>query len=397
VQYWKGGNLTILLIHNYYKIRGGEDSVYENEASGLEKNGHRVIRYFRKNSETDGYGFIRKIFFFFSAIHSFRTVKDIKKITAENNIDIAHIHNTFPLVSPSVYRILKKKKIKTVQTLHNFRFLCPNGLFFRDNEVCTLCKDRRYSDSVRYRCYRNSRTESILYYLILTLNRRVFTDMIGAYIALTGFTRNLFVESGFDVEKIFIKDNGLPDNDVRRKKSGGYFYYFGRISNEKGIGFLLESFTRLGLNLVVSGGGENLARYEEKYSSGNIRFTGFLNPGDIGGFIAGAQSVILPSCWFENYPMTIVESFRCGIPVIATDMGSIPFIIKDNGNGMLFEKNNFEEFGKKILLMSGNDELRERLGNNARKTFEERMEFGNNIKVLENIYRTVMNKKQETK
>jgi glycosyltransferase involved in cell wall biosynthesis len=382
--------LTILVVHNKYKIRGGEDTVFENESAELEKRGHRVIRYVRNNSETESYGVIKKFKFFFSAISSRRTIREIKAILSKEKVDIAHIHNTFPLISPSIYRILRKSGVKTVQTIHNYRFLCPNGLFFRDGKICTLCAGRKYVNSLRYRCYRNSFMESVLYYLILTLNKKVFKKYIDSYIALTEFTKNIFISAGFDEKKIYVKGNGYEDNELRRKKSGGYFYCFGRISEEKGVDFLLENFSKTKTNLIVSGSGDKLEFYKNKYSScNNIRFTGYLDAAAVGEFIATAQAVILPSIWYENFPMAIVESFRAGIPVIATDMGSIPFIINDGENGLLFEKGNAGKFMEKVSMMAVNVELRERLGDNARITFEKKMEFSVNIKILEDIYRRV--------
>ena len=148
--------MTILAIHNYYQIKGGEDSVFDQETEALEKAGFNVIRYTKHNDETNNLSVIHKIKYFFSALYNFKTVKDIKKIIKNNQIDIAHIHNVFPLISPSVYNILAVNGIKIVQTLHNYRFLCPNGLFLRKNKICMLCKSGAYINCFFKKCYKNS-------------------------------------------------------------------------------------------------------------------------------------------------------------------------------------------------------------------------------------------------
>jgi glycosyltransferase involved in cell wall biosynthesis len=387
--------MNILLIHNYYKIRGGEDSVFENEAKELEKKGHRVIRYSRHNAKTEVMNIFQKIYFLKEVIYSKITVGDLKKIFSKEKIDIAHIHNTFPLVSPSAYRFLKKKDIKIVQTIHNYRFLCPNGLFYRKGEVCTLCKNGKYFNSVKYKCYKESLVFSFLYFLILKINRTMFKDSIDGFIALTDFTKNIFIEAGFDKNKIFVKGNGLEDKKIERVNDKRYFLYLGRLSKEKGLDFLLESFSRLpDMKLIIAGSSENKIKYNEKYKNKlNINFYGFADDVLKEKLIKESIALILPSVWYENYPVTITEAFRAGIPVVGSKIGGIPFIVSDNKNGMLFETENFEDFKSKLEKLWKDKDLRKELGDNARSTFVECMEFSRNIKTLEEIYRRIINGK----
>src|SRR4030042_2357462 len=166
--------MTVLAIHNYYKHRGGEDAVFENETVYLEKNGYKVIKYIRNNNEIDDYSFLNKIKFFFKSFYNKETVKDLKKVLTLNKIDIAHVHNVFPLISPSVYYFLYSKKIKIVQTIHNFRFICPNGLFFTHNKICTRCINGNFLNCIILKCYKNSVVFSILYALVIFLNQGTF-------------------------------------------------------------------------------------------------------------------------------------------------------------------------------------------------------------------------------
>ena len=193
--------MNILLIHNYYQKHGGEDSVFENECNALKKAGHKIIIYSRRNDEIKKFNIIQKFYFFFDSVYNKRTVKDLEKITDENKIDIAHIHNVFPLISCSAYVFLKSINIKIVQTIHNYRFLCPNGQFFRKNRICQLCKKGNLLYCVIFKCYKNSFLFSALYAYIIKKYRVVFKNFIDGYIALTGFTKKLFIDAGYDEKK----------------------------------------------------------------------------------------------------------------------------------------------------------------------------------------------------
>lgn len=385
--------MNILLVHNYYKIRGGEDSVFENESAELEKRGHKVIKYTRKNSEIDKYNFIQKILFFPRSIYNFKTVGDLKKILKNETIDIAHIHNVFPIISPSIYRYLKKKGIKTVQTIHNYRFLCPNGLFFRDGSVCELCSNGNYFNAVKYKCYKNSTIFSLLYAFIIKLNYNVFRENIDGYIALTEFTKRKLVDSGFNENKIYIKANGMIDKRPTVSETKNYFLYIGRLSKEKGIDFLLESFSKItNMKLIIAGDYSKSPEYYEKYKGcPNIKFFGFADEAQKETLINESLAVIVPSVCYDNYPIALVEAFRAGITAVGSAIGGIPYIISDGVNGELFEPNNFEQFKSKIEKLYNDCNYRKKLNENARATFLEKMEFSKNITILEEIYKFLNN------
>src|SRR4030042_2544230 len=168
--------MNILIIHNYYKHRGGEDAVFENESNALEKLGHKVIKYTRNNREIDDYSILQKLGFIFSLFNNKKTIDDLKIILSGNRIDIAHIHNIFPLISTSVYRFLKENNIKIVQTIHNYRFLCPNALFFRWNKNCMLCAKGNFFYCMIFKCFKKSFILSTLYSLIVMRNQKIFKN-----------------------------------------------------------------------------------------------------------------------------------------------------------------------------------------------------------------------------
>ncbi len=387
--------MNILIIHNYYKQRGGEDAVFEIESEALEKLGHKIIRYIRHNKEIDDYSILQKIGFVFSLFNNKKTINDIKKIISNNKIDIAHIHNIFPLISTSVYKFLKENNIKIVQTIHNYRFLCPEAFFFRRNKNCTLCAKGNFFYCIIFKCFKRSFIFSTLYSLIIMKNQKIFKNFINGYIALSDFTKNLFINFGYDKEKIYVKDNGFIDNKIKRKKSGGYFLFLGRISIEKGIIFLLNFFKEFKeYNLIVAGTSQDIDTIKKNYYYSNIVFKGFVDGEKKKILIQETEALILPSLWYENYPVSIIEAFCCGIPVIGSNIGGIPCIIEEGKNGLLFEAGNKDSLNEKLKIIHNNNGLRDKLGDNARKTFLNRMEMTNNIKILEKIYKEVIDEKQ---
>lgn len=379
--------MTILTIHNYYKQRGGEDVVFENEVKTLKEFGHNVIVYTKHNREIDNYNFFKKLLFFLKSFYNYQVVKEIKSIIKNNKIDIAHIHNVFPLISPAVYLLLKKNNIKIVQTLHNFRFLCPNALFFTKNRVCTKCLSGNFLHCIINKCYKDSFIFSTLYALIISINKKTFKKKIDRYIALTNFTKNIFAENGFNSEKIVVKSNPFFKQKTKRGENLNYFLYLGRISYEKGVEFLLESFTKLTeYKLVVAGTGEKLDQYKKMYSSSNIEYLGFVEGNRKINLIQHATAIIIPSICYENFPMAIAEAFSIGTPVIASEIGSIPFIVQNNTNGLLFKTGDLFSLKDacKILIQDGNK--REEMGDNGHKQFLQEMEITKNIKKLVEIY-----------
>lgn len=383
--------MNILLIHNYYKVRGGEDTVFNNEYEALKNQGINVIKYTRDNKEIDNFNLLMKLKFFISSFNNKKTVKDLNKILSKNKFDIAHVHNVFPLISPNVYGLLKKYGIKVIQTIHNYRFLCPNGLFFINGKNCRKCLNGRFGNCIKYRCFKNSLLLSWLYSSIIKKNQYNFKNNIDIYIALTDFVKKIFIDSGYDKKKIYIKDNGFIDKKLKRSESKGYFLYLGRISKEKGINFLLDSFIVMNKYILkIAGLSPDIDEYKTGYAHKNIEFIGYIDGSEKERLIREAIALILPSEWFENYPMVIVEAFSYGIPVIASNIGGIPYIIEDGVNGFLFDTGDASSLNEKLDKLYNNPKLRNKMGDNARSTFLSRMENNKNIKKLIDIYKDVL-------
>lgn len=381
--------MNILLIHNYYQQRGGEDAVFENEFSALSTQEVNVFKYEVFNSQISGTSFFSKIFSLFNILYNGHVYRDIKNIIEKENIEIVHVHNVFPLITPRIYRILKKYRVKIIQTVHNYRFICPNGLLFRNNSICYECRGGKFFNCIRYRCYKDSFIFSFLYSYLIKRYSKDFRRKIDLFIALNDFVRDKLVDAGFDSSKIVIKDNMASDSDLKRKSDGGYYLFLGRLSSEKGVEFMTECFSENGFKLTVGGDGPVLELLRKKYASfQNINFSGFVTGDKKNELLAGASALIVPSVWYENYPMTIVEAFKAGIPVIASDIGGLSSIINDNVNGFLFEPASCRSLIE--ILTSFSSEIRERTGDAARQTFIERMEKNANVRKLIGIYKSVL-------
>lgn len=348
--------LNILIVHNEYQYAGGEDTVVRQDASLLEKHGHSVFFYIRKNDELHHFSKLRKVLLPFTTIFSLKSYREIRQIIRENNIDIVHVHNTLPLVSLSCYYAAKKEKIKLVQTIHNFRFVCPNALFYRDGHICEDCLEKGLLCSIRHNCYRSSKTQTAMVALMLKLHRIAGSfRKPDAYIALTQFNKNK-LSVIVPAEKIFVKPNYLSVAKTAQpfadNKDSSPFVYAARLESVKGIFVLLNAFKSLPEeNLLILGTGPEEASVKEfiaKHNLTNVTCLGFTPHEEALSLLSKAKALVFPSLWYEGFPMTIVESLSLGIPVIASNTPNIGEIIHTGKNGMLFSTGSSEALSKTI-------------------------------------------------
>lgn len=383
----------VLIVHNYYQVPGGEDTVVENEKKLLLDNGHKVFMYTRHNNEIKKKSIIEKFILPIETIFSFKTYNAIKKIIEKEKIDIVHVHNTFPLISSSVYYAAKSCKVPVVQTLHNFRLLCPSATFTRNDIICEECLSKGLKCAIKNKCYRNSRIQTVISSLNLWINRKMGTyKKVNAYIALTEFNKE---KIGYlvDSKKIYIKPNFMKainykKDDVNKK----YFIYIGRIDKIKGINLLLESWKGINDNLLIIGSGpeeEYLNNFIKNNNLKNIKYLGFKGKQDVFKLLRKAKALIIPSQWYEGFPMTIVESFSMGIPVIAGDIGNTGAIIRNNVNGCLFKYNDYLDLRKVVNEIKDDYDTLKRLSEGAKKEFELKYNDKINYELLMKIYKDV--------
>ena len=381
---------NVLMAHNYYKVPGGEDTVFHNEVKMLDKNGHKVTKYTRHNDEIKG-GVLSKLKLGIDTIFSLKTYKEVKKLIDENDIDIVHVHNTLPLISPSIYYAARAKKVPIVQTIHNFRLLCPGATFTRCGEICEDCVSKGLEQSLKHKCYRNSLSQTFIMYIMLKLHRIIgIYDKIN-YITLTEFNKQKLSTLVKDESKIHVKPNFIEKREDIERTLEDYFVYIGRLDDIKGINFLVEGWKNIdkNINLYIIGTGPEEEKLKHTISENrlnNVKLLGFMKREDAFKVIEKSRAIIIPSKWYEGFPMTIVESFSLGVPVIGSKLGNIESIVEDERSGLLFTTNSKESLKEVINKVFYDRELNVSLGNNAYKIFKEKYTDEENYRSIEKIY-----------
>lgn len=368
--------MRILLIHDFYQRYGGEDVVALAEKELLQQHGEQVTSYTRHNDEIKSYNFQDKIKFFPETIYSLRTEREIRALVKASRPDIAYIHSVFPLISPSVYHALHRLGIPTVQVVHDFRLWCPNGWFYIRGNICELCKHGNYVNAVRYRCYRDSYTLSALYSASIGLNRLAgMITKISAFICLTEFARLKLLEAGVPEDKLFIKPNLIDGASVSPGVGvGNYVVYVGRLSSEKGLWTLVRAFETLKdplLKIVGTGPLEAaLKSYVRDRGITNIELVGFKSGEEKCELLRNSLFAVVPSEWYEMFPLSLLEAYAASKPVVASDIGGLPYIVRNGKSGMLFQPGSVADLAEKIRYLIERPSEIEAMGQYGRQLVE---------------------------
>jgi glycosyltransferase involved in cell wall biosynthesis len=384
--------MKILLVHNAYQQRGGEDIVFEQEKQLLSSRGHTVLTYLRSNNEINKASSLQKISLVKRAVWAEDARDDVLQLLEAERPDIAHVHNTFMMISPSVYSAFREAGVAVVQTLHNYRLLCPAATFFRDGAICEECVEHSLIRGASHGCYHNSRLQTAAVSLTLKVHRlRSTWTMVDSFIALSGFARNKFIESGLPAQKVKIKPNFVDPDPKERTETGEYALFVGRLSPEKGLITMIDAWRRLHypVPLRIVGDGPMRAQLElesAKVPHSNIKFEGAIPRESVFEAIKRARFLILPSEWYECFPMTLVEAFACGTPCIASAIGSLEEIVEDGRNGLLFEPRNAQDLADKVEQAWSSPEMTRQMGREARKSFENIYTAEQNYVRLMDIY-----------
>jgi glycosyltransferase involved in cell wall biosynthesis len=373
----------VLVVHAAYRQRGGEDAVAEAEAQLLERHGHVVERYWRHNDEVEGrssVGLLR------DTLWSSRSSREVADLIERFRPDVMHVHNSFPLISPSVYWAAHAARIPVVKTLHNFRLLCPQAMLLRDGRVCEDCVGRVPWRAVVHRCYRDSAAQSAATAAMLQTHRWLGTwrRRVTRFIALNSFCRDKLVEGGLPGDRIRIKPNFLElDRPESLQRSG--ILYVGRLSKEKGIGVLADAMERLGgrVPLMVAGSGPEAQRLQ---GIPGVEMLGMLAPEAVYRHMATAIALVVPSLWYEGHPRTVVEAFASGLPVLASRHGALEALVDEGRTGLLFEPGRSDELAERVAWAQANPVEMARMGNDARTHFESSLDAQANYRQLIDIY-----------
>lgn len=388
--------MRILKVHNYYTQPGGEDSVLHAEIALLRSKGHEVFEYFEFNKKIEQ---MNKASVALQTPWSQNSYNKFKIVLKEIQPDIAHFHNTFPLISPSAYYACQELNIPVVQTLDNQRLICPASTFYRNGKLCLDCLGKTPPfHGVVHACYHDSYLQTAVIASMLTLHQWLGTwrKKVDAFLCSTNFFRDIFVRAGFPPDKIVVMPHFVRQAPLRStaESTKDYALFIGRLDPEKGVSTLLEAWRFLEIPLIIRGGGrlEGKAKeFVEQNAMLNVEFIGRLGEQELSDLICGARFLIMPSeGYYETFGMVIVEAFARNVPVIASNIGVVPELVSDKKTGLLFEPGNPVDLAEKAVWLWNHPEEAKSMGRNGYKTFQDRFTEDICYKTLTDLYEGLM-------
>lgn len=381
--------MRVLLVHNYYQQAGGEDCVFAAEARLLISHGHKVNLWCMDNNQLPK-GLLGKLGTALSTSYSNKSRSAFSKVLSDFEPDVVHVHNFFPQISPSVYDACLLAGVPVIQTLHNYRLICPGALLMRHGKICESCITASPYQAVIHGCYRNSKLGSLVVANMVATHRKRATwqRKVNRFIALTEFAKTKFLEAGFPEERIVVKPNFVDDPLIYQPKAvdsaSPYALFVGRLSEEKGIKTLLAAWPKVNKDalLKVAGSGP----LDDLVGGNNISRLGRLESEEISRLMRNAAFLVFPSEWYEGFPMVLVEALAHGLPILASRLGSMAEIVEDGVNGLLFEPGNATELAEKAAWLLDNPQELARLSNNARSTYLSKYTPDKNYEEMLSIY-----------
>jgi glycosyltransferase involved in cell wall biosynthesis len=389
--------MKILVAHNSYQRPGGEDAVCESEIRLLREAGHEVVEYLRHNGEIEQYSFLQQASLGWRTSWSHRTDRELRDILARKSPDVAHFHNTFPLISPSAYYACRSAGVAVVQTLHNFRLLCPGGNLFRHGAICEECISHSLVRSIAHACYRESRVASAAVAGMLTLHRllRTWSEQVDLFLVCSEFARKKFADAGFHETRLRVKPNFIAADPGARFDRGTIALYIGRLSAEKGPQLLPRSWSKLSeaIPLEIVGDGplrDSLEQDCARLRRQTVHFSGWLRPSAAMERLRAAKFLIVPSTCYEGFPLAVAEAYACGVPVIAAGHGGLAEIVRDGCTGLHFTPGDAEDLAAKVEWAWTHPLEMETMGWAARVEFDTKYNAGAALKHLEAAYESAL-------
>lgn len=358
--------MNILQINNFHRIKGGSDFVVEMTTELLREKGHNVILLSRDSKEL--HGFIGKLKAFAYGLYSPWAMRTIKEYINKFKPDVVHLHEVYPFFAPFCLIACRRAGVPVVMTCHDFRLICPIAISYTDGQICELCSMGNSLWCIARNC-RNNFLESVAYSLRHILHRslNLYYDNITIFIVLSEFAKNKFISYGLSEINTLVMSNPLSYKSSNFPAYlGEYFAYSGRLSVEKGIELLLEAACLNKLPVRLAG---DYSLYPDivKNSPQNINFLGFLNRDEMETFYKNARCLVLPSKWYEMFPLVLLEAMSQGLPIIAPKLGGIPEIVEDGKTGLLFKPGDAEDLARKMTFLWENPDLCRTMGQRGRE------------------------------
>lgn len=380
--------MRVLIAHNFYQHPGGEDVIFQAEGDLLERRGHEVIRFVKHNDDLADWS---KVALAGRTVWNAATYRELSALIASARPDVAHFHNTLPVISPSAYHAAAKAGVAVVQTLHNYRAICPSATLFRGGKVCEDCVGKRLAwPGVAHACYRRSRGATGAIAAMLAVHHVIGTwrDKIDRYIALTDFARQRLVAGGYPAERIVVKPNFLSALPEHRRTDDGEragALFVGRLRPEKGLDTMLAAWRDVATPLTVIGDGPELERIRGQ-APPNVKLAGAKTPEEVAEAMRRAAFLLVPSEWYEGYPLVVLEAFAAGLPVIASRLGAMATMVEDGVTGLHFAASDAAGLARKVSWALDHPRDLRQMGDNARRKYESDYSPDGNYRRLIAIY-----------
>lgn len=375
----------VLVLHSRYSSGSvsGENRVVDDEVQLLRQHGHDVLTL-QPSAPTGGLNAIGAAS---SALYPPGLLRRIRKMVKAEKIQVVHVHNVFPKVSPAAFRTAAAVGARVVLTLHNYRYFCLPATFVRDGEHCDLCFARYPGPGVRYRCYRGSLPASAALAGALTTHRVIGSfDRVSAFVAISDFVRDKYIRGGFPPRQLHLKRH-FTFPTARRSGPGDYFLFVGRLTPEKGLEWLISNWRAEYGKLVIAGDGPQLVAVRNR-AIPNVDAVGSLAPHDLAEMIRGARAVLVPSEWEEPAGRVAIEAYAAGVPVITSDAGALPEVVSTGETGLVVPKEwSAWEWALHQLL---DDATSERMGRRAYEMWTKEFSPACGIRGLERLYQKVL-------
>jgi glycosyltransferase involved in cell wall biosynthesis len=408
--------MKILLINNFYYNRGGDCTYLFSLKKLLEEKRHKVIifsmhhpqnfeseysRYFisyiNYEEEVKNKSIVAAIKVFSRTIYSLEAKKKLEILLENEKPDVAHLQNIHHHITPSIFFPLRKYKIPIVWTLHDYTLICPNTSFLSNGKICERCKKIKYIWPPIVRCKKNSLAASVMASIeSLIHNLMKSYELIDIFICPSEFLKTKLIEYGFNKNKLIKLNNFFDVCSLNYEKTmGDYYLYVGRLSEEKGIKTLIDAALKIdSSHLKIVGDGpirEQMVLYAKSRDKKNkIIFLGYKDRKEVIDILGKCSFLIIPSECYENFPYAILEAFSCGKPVIGSNIGGIPELVKDNETGLTFEPGNTDDLNMKIKYLQNNSYKILEMGKNARDFAEKELNAEKHYQKLMDIYKQVL-------
>lgn len=390
--------MKILIVHNFYRQPGGEDAVFREEAQLLRAAGHHVVTMSADNAAIESNGAMGDCL---RSVWNRGFAGRVAEMVRQHDCDVAHFHNTLPIVSPASLRAARAAGAAVVATLHNYRMVCPSATLFRDGAVCESCTGKWFPwRGVANGCYRGSKLATAAVGLTTAVHHAIGTwrRQVDRFLVLSDFARDKFAEAGFPDDKMVVKPNFVaPFSGARGRRDSVLF--IGRLSAEKGIDTLLRAaMFAPDLSVRIAGDGplaDQVGAAANRLP--NVTWLGNCNRERINEELGRAVCLAFPSQWYEGMPMTILEAFAARVPVVASRCGALPEIVEDGVGGLLVPTGDSKALGRAARRILQAPELRAELSEGAFTAYQNRYSPNLNLLMLERVYADALSQRHSVR